>query len=462
MKYIKYFFFSFLNIILRLEIAFSYFERGIKLSENVTDEPTTRISTSLDMGICSCDLTNHCDYRCCCDNDCNSEDKKRWEEDDICLNYKKDRIDDFKCKNNKENFEFNKNKAGLSVKDHIHNIMCVQFDNSGDMGNFYLNENNKEDEDLNEDLKNWKDKFFKNNIAKNENACQYGDMTNLHIYKADSNGNCIKQNIHCLKPYETSCISKDINELNMFSFYNHTISYSINKDGKNVTYKDVPKNTIKNSILKKFKVQWESSNQTTKDLPFGYIQGNPIKITVENSDTVYENGFFIGMSNRRGLCAKEFSEVSNPTPILFKRNAMFSCRMDSDLQSTYIYRSFINQKLIIGKSINSTSVVTLEKLSDSDNSIFNNANNDNDILMYLIIFTTKSGKENSPYEYIEHAKLKAKKKPSQSKRPILSLIIKYVELSYSSISNSKERKPTSLIPFSEEILNELSGKSEKK
>lgn len=462
MRYIKYFFFSFLNIILRLEIAFSYFERGIKLTENITDEPTTVISTNLDMGICSCDLTNHCDYRCCCDNDCNNEDKKKWEEDDICLNYNKDRIEDFKCKNKKENFEFNKNKAGLSVKDHIHNIMCVQIDNSGDMGNFYLNENNEE----REELEIWKDKFFQNNIAKNEQSCQYGDITNHHIYKADSNGNCIKQNIHCLIPYETSCISKDIDELQNISFYDHTINYSINTNGKNITFIDAPKNTTKNtSILKKFKVQWESSNQTSKDLPDGYIQGNPIKITIENSNTVNANGFFIGMSNRRGFCAKEFSEVSNPTPISFKRNAMFSCRLDSDLQSTYIYKNFINQKLIIGKSISSTSVVTLGKLADSDNSIFNNTNNtnnDNDILMYLIIFTTKSGKENSPYEYIEHAKLKAKKKPSQSKRPILSLIVKYVEFSYSSISNSKEEKPTSLIPFSEEILNELSGKSEKK
>ena len=449
MKYIKYFFFSFLNIILRLEIAFSYFERGIKLSENVTDEPTTRISTSLDMGICSCDLTNHCDYRCCCDNDCSNEDKKKWETDDICLNYNKDRIEDFKCKNNKENFEYNKNKAGLSVKDHIHNIMCVQFDNSGDMGNFYLNEESEIDFD------EWKSKFFQNIIEKKEDKCEYGDITNDYIYKADSNGNCIKQNIHCLKPYETSCISKDIDELRQSSFYSHKKIYSI--DGESVTFQDEIKNTQKNSILKKFKVQWESENEETKE-PYGYIQGNPIKITIGNSNNVYANGFFIGMSNRRGFCAKEFSEVSNPIPIIFKRNAMFSCRLDSDLNSTYFYKTFINQKLIIGKSINSTSTVTLDKLADSD-SILNNTNND--ILIYLLLFTTKNGKEHSPYEYIEHAKLKAISKPSQSKRPILSLIVKYVEFSYSSISNSKEGKPTSIIPFSEEILNELSGKSKK-
>ena len=46
-------------------------------------------------------------------------------------------MDEFRCKKKSDTFEYNKKKAGIKIKDHIFNLMCIQYDNSGDMGEFY-------------------------------------------------------------------------------------------------------------------------------------------------------------------------------------------------------------------------------------------------------------------------------------------------------------------------------------
>ena len=78
--------------------------------------------------------------------------------------------------------------------------MCIHFDRSGDLGEFYLSEP-KEGES--EKAKNWVSHFFQtqNNL----------DTDQREIFKPDSNGYCIKSNVSESKTNEYSCIATEIN-----------------------------------------------------------------------------------------------------------------------------------------------------------------------------------------------------------------------------------------------------------
>ena len=131
---------KFLLFIINFEIIFSYFGELINSTLEPKNEETTHFSREKDMGPCTCNLTNHCDYRCCCDSDCSNDIIKDWNEKGFCLDYHNNRINDNMCESIKDNFNYNKKKATMKVKDHIYNIMCIQFDNSGDMEEYYLDE----------------------------------------------------------------------------------------------------------------------------------------------------------------------------------------------------------------------------------------------------------------------------------------------------------------------------------
>ena len=164
------------------------------------------------MGQCTCDLTNRCDLRCCCDKDCSEEIIKNWEDEGNCLKTKKDFLfEDYFCKSRNDSYNYNKNKAGITVNDHIFNLMCIYFDNTKDMGEFYLDEDYKDEvQTLKED---WTKDFLKDNqeikeITKDE-VYKYGKSLPFILYKPDSNGNCITiQKVDFLKPFQTSCFSK--------------------------------------------------------------------------------------------------------------------------------------------------------------------------------------------------------------------------------------------------------------
>ena len=76
---------------LNIKLSFSYF--GDLITPDIKDEDyanwssreTTKLSTEKDMGQCTCDLTNRCDLRCCCDKDCSEEIIKNWEDEGNCL-----------------------------------------------------------------------------------------------------------------------------------------------------------------------------------------------------------------------------------------------------------------------------------------------------------------------------------------------------------------------------------------
>ena len=142
MKQIRYFILPLTFFILKLDINFAYFERGISLKKNDDIKSDTEQTNS-----CTCDLTNHCDYKCCCNNDCEKTQLTEWRENDIYLNYHKSIIEDFKCKSRKNNLKYNNEKAGLTVNDHIYNIMCIQFVRSGEIRNSYPKTEDKVNKD---------------------------------------------------------------------------------------------------------------------------------------------------------------------------------------------------------------------------------------------------------------------------------------------------------------------------
>ena len=492
---IKTYFFFLLCFLINIKFSFSNFYQNLTInraqendSANWNEEETVKFSKTLDMGNCTCDLTSHCDYRCCCDETCSKEIRDSWIKDKICKNIPKNRMEGFKCnKNKEEDFNYNKKNAGITVKDHIHNIMCIYYDRSGDMGNFYVNEVN--DENLKEIRNNWINKFFyikkDNNMRRLQTETkkyEYGDNINFYLYKSDLNGNCMRQNISYLIPFESSCkFEKDkpftINKVeHVENFKNNPIQYGQEdiSEISEITYIiEYDNNAITNETIKilkgdtssdtssttKFKVLWKKKN-VNKKLPSGYFQGSPIKLAFKNKENnkfvYFENGFFIATNKKDGrlFCATTLNEAKNPSPILFKNNIMHSCQHDQ--KQTYLEEKFCHQELRLAKSPDKS----IEEAGTSNDWIplytdCPSKGKKDDIFINLLILTSKYGKEHSPYEHIEYAKLDSYKKEGKG---LITLSIKFVELSYSSLMNSREGKITSLIPLPEEILKTLTDK----
>ena len=494
----KTYFFFLICFFINIKFSFSNFYQNLTVnktqennSANWNTEETVKFSKTLDMGPCPCNLTSHCDYRCCCDSFCSDEIIKKWTDQKICKNIPKNRMESFQCikgkKHKEEEFNYNKKNAGITVKDHISNIMCIYYDHSGDKGNFYVNEVNEEN--LKETRNNWIKKFFyikekDNNRRLQEqekpNILKYGDIINdFYLYKPNSNGNCVPTKISYLVPFESSCnfngtfkeenitFLKNVKNKTVYYYQNQKdriseITYIIEYNNNDITNKtiNVLRTNQTNSNIVKFKVLWKKSNiNMNKKLPSGYFQGSPIKIAFnKDSKFVYfENGFFIAMNdkNNRLNCASDLSNAKNPSPILFKNNIKHSCIHNG--QQTYLEQTFCNKELRLAKSPDKS----VEEANSSNDWIplYTNCPDKSrvdDISINLFILTSKYGKEHSPYEHIEYAKLDSYKKGESN--GILSLSIQFVELSYSSLMNNREGKITSLIPLPEEILKNLTKK----
>ena len=474
---------------LNIKISFSYFGKTISPleSEIDTNKETSKLSENKDMGQCTCDLTNRCDFRCCCDKDCDEEIIKKWKgeneesAENICIKNIKERMEDYLCKSREESYKYNKNEAGITVNDHIFNIMCVYYDRSGDMGEFYM------DEDYAQEVqtlkKDWINDFLKGkrsnkdfNIGE-EHKYKYGDslLFEYSLYKPDSNGNCIKIDyIDFLKPFQSSCISSDdsINKIpekntdyreksNKKSEITYIINYNNINDNESLFYIDsIESKTLYKDSSKSFKfsVKWKKNGQENKNLPNGYLQGNPIRIKFGNNP-LYENGYFLGISDSQGICLEDNKEGQYET-ILFKINNIFTCLHNNKNPNDYqIYQKLCGENIKIGKSLNSN----LNNLNNEDqwipldNEECQNSKNIKNINIYLTFLITKEGKENSPYEVIHHAYIRIEE--DKKNENTISLIVKFVEFSYSSIENSKKGKITSLIPLPDKLLKALSKKN---
>lgn len=453
------------------------------INENDWNDKVTNIfSQSKEMATCTCDLTSHCDIYCCCDEKCSEDLRKEWTENSLCLNNNKKWVEDYKCKNGEETFKYNKEKAGINIKDHIFNIMCIKYDRSSDMVNYYLQYNEETDNPKILALKqNWIDNFFAPNPARSsDQSYKYGEKieSNLLLYKADSNGNCISTSFYFLVPFESSCHGDlDTTKIGSPTYYGDidgTISEvtyifkysSENKiDPDKIEVKVLRYKLDSDSKQIKFKVQWKKNEEVTpsKKFPPGYLQGNPIKIGKKDNNnplSIYNYGYYFHIYNSEGKCIEDITDNSiYPITILFKNDMFISCKSSDNPTKTVIYRIYTsligenNENLYFYSAPNATQSIEITDKTDPNSK--SNLNNKN-IKINLIFLTTQKGKENSPYDIIQKVYTKVESEEVEESDKIISLNVKFVDFSFSSIENSKNNITTNSIPLPEKLIEKMS------
>ena len=386
-------------------------------------------SIEKDLGQCQCDLSKFCDYNCPCDT---YDNGKKCDESYENI----DRMEEYKCKSRRESFEYNKKNATIKLKDHIHSLMCVQFDRTKDLGEFYK----KEPLEADTLAKEWVSQFFP--IISDKKS----DMI---IYKPDSNGYCVNSAIKEVNNNEYSCILKAGDETDLknnlnddnkkYGNTNNKVNEIImnKKNVAEILYMD------ENSKIVNFKNLWR--NGETGNNAIGYIQGTPLKIISEG--TTYKQ-FYFPIIDSQGKCiiGSDTDNAINFKPFLFKNDAIFACGINGgDITTSYIYQNLC---------VNQMKICTNPKC---DNSLsiecFDYKNNENvKANIQLNIYTSKKGKEYSPYEEIIGVKAFKKTTPINDG---LIFKINFIDVSYSAKMNTKDGKITSLIPLSENILNAL-------
>jgi hypothetical protein len=407
------------------------------------------------------------------------------------LNNNKKWVEDYLCKNREETFKYNKEKAGINIKDQIFNIMCIKYDRSCDMVNYYLDYDEEKDRPKINAIKDeWINKFFGTTTTtrrlQNEKY-KYGQKISedLILYKADSNGNCIKADSYFLVPFESSCIPDDTtkNEIegkikDNDSKYNNIGTNTISEITNYITYDQDNSISVEKKILYresssniiKFKVQWtkkKENEKATKNFPPGYLQGNPIKVSVKkgSDETTYNYGYYFHIykfSNSNGLenvCVEDNDEDKQKSidsiPILFKNNMFISCKYkNASPKDTVIYKIYTNLKNYDLKFYSAPNATVHITISDKTEANFEDALENKNIKMNLIFLTTQKGKENSPYDIIQKVYIKMEKEDSTEKK--ISLNVNFVDFSFSTIQNSKNYKITNSIPLPQDLLEKMS------
>ena len=419
----------FLNINQFINCTYSFGGTVTKVHE------TFEYSMEKDMGQCTCDLSSLCDYNCKCDKDCGNTEIEGI-----------DRLEEYKCKSLKKRFEYNRDEAGISIKDHIFSLMCIHTDNSGDMGEFY-NENPNED---NEQKKNdWINSFFKNNEINNDE--------NLILYKPNSNGYCIETTVSKLKNNEFSCVRSEniqdyVYSLNLSPYGDVNYAGRNDNNQENLTFSGIAYTNTRNKNIQ-FNLFWDISNDVNElnKKPNGYMQASPIKIYYNNE--IFDKYFFPIMDiNGNCLGNENWNNSISIKPFLFKNNAIYSCRINNENISTFNFYNFL------GVENNAARICSSPDKEECTNQIKFKSTYDNNnqyINITLYIFTSKEGKESSPYEIIKGS-LATLSGPSTVNNHWLIFNIKFIDISSSSYYNTKDGKITSLTALSDKLLKYIS------
>ena len=262
-------------------------------------------------------------------------------------------------------------------------------------------------------------------------------MRLINLNKSDSNGYCMRTYISELKNTEFSCIDN-----------NHILLDSTLADYIN----NLPQNTSgiyyingRSNIIN-YKISLNANSQS-KNRPKGYSQGSPIKINYNNENYNYDQ-YYLPIIDSNGNCLITGSTNSaiNINPLLFKTNAIYSCRNSSDIDNTFFY-NFLCSK-------NKAKICSSPDQENCNIDIICNrpesSANLNNIELY--IFTSKEGKESSPYEVIKGSLAEI---TQNGQSELLTLKIKYIDVSSSSYYNTKDGKITSLISLDEKLLNSI-------
>ena len=177
------------------------------------------------------------------------------------------------------------------------------------------------------------------------------------------------------------------------------------------------------------------------------MQGSPIKIKLNGN--IYYDEIFFPINDNNGECItnNNINDAINIKSLLFKNNAIFSCRTN-DYKQTYIYDNILS-KMTLCSSPNDADcnidIIPNESLDETSESIN----------MDLYIFSQKEGTENNQYYKISFSRLYI----HGANRSDIPLIfrIKFYDISESVIKNSKNGKKTSLKDLPEEVINIISG-----
>ena len=421
---------KFLNIFFLLNIL-ELFNSAIEIQDKIVlkdyNMGNMNYSMEKDLGQCACDLSKFCDYKCDC---ATYDDGKKCDES---YEYE-DRMDEYLCKSRKRAFEYNKDKAGINLKDHIHSLMCVQFDKTVDLGEFYK----KEPEEPDTLAREWVSQFFP---TKKEE----GDFT---IYKPDSNGYCVESKAKNFNKNEYSCILSQTDENTLTGAVTDDKKFGESSKANAITMNKKEVTEIlrmdNNKKIVDFKNLWKSdeNNDVIKNAN-GYIQGSPIRII--NDNKLYKQ-FYFPIIDTSGACLLDdsYNNAISFQTILFKNDAIYACiKSSGDITDSSIYKNLCvnSQSFCSNPNCDKTRPIKCEESSKIEG-----------VNILLNIYTSKTGKEYSPNEEILGSKIYINKTPVDG---VLIFKIKFIDVSYSSKINTKNEKITSLIPLSKEILDAL-------
>ena len=313
---IKIFLFCFyLKIHIKSQLYPYYHEANFE----VDDRETSVFSIGTDFGPCPCDLHRGlCDFNCCCDEDCDDVQIKKFSFECDKYYHQKFINDKFKCQNIKKTFDYYKyrphennvysykNNEDLNkYNDQIFGLMCMVYDRTGDIGEFNIEFDGNKENELNRKHEKYNE-YFNSRIEKEktiyirQEQTDNSDIKQIHIYKSDAFGNCIKtlqalyinsskpiENIECgmnidkiqdqnnyiidlLDEYQTNCICD-----NCFILSNNKINTKINDCNE---YRD----KLSTHVIKEFHITFKLNKVENKDNVFD-IQDLIIKSLITDS-----------------------------------------------------------------------------------------------------------------------------------------------------------------------------------
>ena len=176
-----------------------------------SNQETSNYNIGKDFGPCPCDLHRGlCDFDCCCDEDCNEVQKNERFNFNCNEYYHLKHINDkFKCQNLKKTnkyyqyrpheynvYSYHNHEDLNKYHDQIFGLMCMKYDRTGDIGEFYIAKEDKEIEDIYNSIKDLRSKEKtneENRINEEKEKEKNGEKYSLNIklFRSDAFGNCV-------------------------------------------------------------------------------------------------------------------------------------------------------------------------------------------------------------------------------------------------------------------------------
>lgn len=283
MNKIFFTFFIFLfNFIVSQNTPTNYYTEFIPFNteEIETTQTTALFSVSKDLANCTCDLQlGICDYHCCCDKDCPDTVLNMWKADEVknCIEQKiNNRMKHFNCSNAENTYKYNANEAGIKYRDQISNLLCVEFDNGKDMGEYF------------EDISTTITGTFLTSHA-NYNTRNYintGTQRRRNLQESNTTGYSPGSPIKINR--NNGIFRFDIFEADSFGYCQNTsyVSFAVNIDKKSCIMKS---QRIKQIQFFKSLTTIDNGNGSSLNINFKDVDGNiPLDINNINDNTKLE------------------------------------------------------------------------------------------------------------------------------------------------------------------------------